>query len=390
MPPAAYYGMSRVFLLYMPPGNPEAMVHYEDTIGRRVPLQRIAPHLSLTLREKLKAIFGTVSIAVWGSAGGKGNRRTFDRMAPGDDVLIVEGRSIKLIGKVAAKVESLPLSRELWKPLSKGGAASWELIYFIANPREIDVPFAEFCTLFGYKTNLQLRGFTPVSPDRLEEFYAKYDDLYSILVKLQNGEQPAKRDSEIVVPQVPVPELAELTPDEIDEALRLPSISDHVRMQWTLARLGRKAGERVWVPRGDQAKLRRAFEFEDFDAQFAAGIDLPPSYMENIDVVWKQEFRIGAAYEVENSTAIYSGLLRFADLNVIAPNTTYPMFIVAPTERKGQVRAQLQRPAFKRLQLDKKVRYLSYEAIRDIDGFFPESGSGLTVDVIYGRSEQLT
>src|SRR4029077_4067983 len=48
------------------------------------------------------------------------------------------------------------------------------------------------------------------------------------------------------------------------------------------------------------------------------------------DVVWKEEFRIDAAFEIENSTSIYSGLLRFADLTMVAPNTIYPLFIVSP------------------------------------------------------------
>jgi hypothetical protein len=49
------------------------------------------------------------------------------------------------------------------------------------------------------------------------------------------------------------------------------------------------------------------------------------------DVVWKEEFRIDAAFEIENSTSIYSGLLRFADLTMVAPNTIYPLFIVSPS-----------------------------------------------------------
>ncbi|MHB1074276.1 MAG: hypothetical protein ACYC3Q_15950 [Gemmatimonadaceae bacterium] len=164
-------------------------------------------------------------------------------------------------------------------------------------------------------------------------------------------------------------------------------LSDHVRMQWKLARLGLKAGEKVWVPVGDQTRLRNAYQFDSFDKHFAAGIDLPHSYVENIDVVWKQECRIGAAYEIENSTSIYSGLLRFADLNIVAPNTLYPMFIVAPRERKGRLRDQLNRPAFQKLQLDRKVRFLSYEAIDEIDQFFSSSSSGLNVDVVLARSE---
>lgn len=112
--------------------------------------------------------------------------------------------------------------------------------------------------------------------------------------------------------------------------------------------------------------------------------------MENIDVVWKQEFRIGAAYEIENSTSIYSGLLRFADLNILAPNTLYPMFVVAPADRKNRLREQLRRPTFKQLGLDRKVRFLSYENIDEIDQFFGSAESGLTVETIVGRSETVT
>lgn len=378
--------MSNVFLLYMPPGNAEAMVHYQDTIKNRVPLARIAPFVSSELRANLGSVFGSTPIAVWGSQAGPRNRSSFARMSRGDDVLIIEGESIKLIGKIAAKVESEDLSRELWKPVTGRGGTTWQLVYFIANPRELDVPFSEFRRLFGYASNYQLRGFAPVGPDKLEQFYAKYDDLYSVLVRIQKGESVAQKPSEAVVtPELP--ELTEVRAEELDEALRTRIVSDHVRMQWKLARLGLKAGERVWVPVGDQTKLRQAYEFESFDPEFSAGIDLPHSYIENIDVVWKQEFRIGAAYEIENSTSIYSGLLRFADLNILAPNTLYPMFVVAPRDRKNRLREQLRRPAFKRLELDRKVRFLSYETIDEIDSFFSDSTSGLSVDLIVGRSE---
>jgi hypothetical protein len=160
-------------------------------------------------------------------------------------------------------------------------------------------------------------------------------------------------------------------------------------MQWKLASLGLKAGEKVWVPSSDQRKLRELYSFKDFEPEFAAGIDLPKNYFENIDVVWKEEFRIDAAFEVENSTAIYSGLLRFADLNVVAPNTTYPMFIVAPAERRNRVREQLLRPVFRRLELRDKVKFLTYEAVDDIDRFFASARTGLSVELISGKAEAL-
>src|SRR6266404_5878103 len=120
--------LRNVFLLYMPPGNTEAMVHYQDTIKNRVALRRIAPFVSQDLRAKLISVFGEVAIAVWGSQAGPKNRSNFESMSPGDDILIVEGNSVRLIGKIAAKVESEELSRELWKSITGKGNTTWKLI----------------------------------------------------------------------------------------------------------------------------------------------------------------------------------------------------------------------------------------------------------------------
>lgn len=160
-------------------------------------------------------------------------------------------------------------------------------------------------------------------------------------------------------------------------------------MQWKLARLGIRAGERVWVPVGDQARLRDSYQFNSFDRHFTAGIDVPHSYVANIDVVWKQEFRIGAAYEIENSTNVYSGLLRFADLNVLAPNSLYPMFIVAPRQRKNIADLQVDRPIFQQLDMHNKVRFLSYEKIDELDDASSNRGARIDVNAVYDNSEPL-
>lgn len=382
--------MRNVFMVYMPPSNHEAMVHYEDTIKNRVPQDRIAGLVPGDLMRKLKTVFGPNPVAVWGSRPGPQNQSRFDKMAAGDYVLIVEGAHLKAIGQIAAKTANARLARELWKPLRGGEGEPWSLVYFIANAREVTVPFSEVARLFGYEPHYQLQGFSSVSEQRLETFHKRYDDLYSVLVRLASGQPIEEKRPEQSLDPTPQQEpLVELHPDEIDQALCAEAISDHVRMQFTLARLGLKAGEKVWVPAGDKEKLRRAFGFDSFDAEFSAGLDLPHSYVENIDVVWKQEFRIAAAYEIENSTSIYSGLLRFSDLMILAPNTIYPMFVVAPGARKNRLREQLRRPTFKEMDLGSKVRFLSYEAIDEVDRFFENSSAGLSVDLIESKAERV-
>jgi hypothetical protein len=379
--------MRNIFILYMPPGNTEAMVHYEDTIRKKVALERISQHATQSVVRRLTQIFGARPIAVWGSRDSKANRAKFERMNDGDEILIIEGSTIKLLGRVACKTISPSLSQELWKNLRGETKDGWNLIYFIANPREIELPFSKFKELLGFKANYQLRGFTSVAAERLENFYEKYDDLYSILLRLKKGEAAEKVSEPYMLKEVIANAPADQPPGSEEEPFGEGDPSEHFRMQWLLLTMGRQAGEKVWAPRSDQSRITSKYDFRDFEDTFAAGLDTQVKYVENIDVVWKEEFRIDAAFEVENSTAIYSGLLRFSDLTMVAPNTLYPMFIVAPSERRNRVREQLFRPTFKHLRLADKVRYLSYERVQEISEFFGKTGKGLNVNVVVGKSE---
>src|SRR5260370_21121592 len=52
-----------ISLLYMPPGDMEAMVHYQNTIRNRVGSERIATHIPPSLARKLQQVFGSHPIA---------------------------------------------------------------------------------------------------------------------------------------------------------------------------------------------------------------------------------------------------------------------------------------------------------------------------------------
>lgn len=376
----------------MPPSNHEAMVHYEDTIRRKISPDRIHRYVDQNLRRRLDSVFGDKPIAVWGSRDSDANRAKFLRMVPGDEILIVEGDTIKLLGRIAATTVNPDLSRELWQNLRGDSRPGWDLIYFIGNPVEVDLPFSEFCDLLGYAPNYQLRGFTAVGPDKLKDFYSRFDDLYSILIKRKRGQEiypKAEREIPNETNLLASDRVVEVEPEDVSAILSNGELSDHVKMQWKLIGLGLKCGSKVWIPAGDQKKIREQYQYEGFETNFAAGLDTQTRYVENIDVVWKEEFRIDAAFEIENSTAIYSGLLRFADLALVAPNTIYPLFIVAPQEKRNRLIEQLRRPTFRHLHLDQKVRYLSYEAVNEIDDFARNMKRGVNVDLITGKAEEL-
>ena len=83
-----------------------------------------------------------------------------------------------------------------------------------------------------------------------------------------------------------------------------------------------------------------------------------------IDVVWLTGVNhVPAAFAVEHTASVYSGLLRMADLAALSPNLNFPLYIVAPTARLGKVRRELGRPTFRTLGLDRRCRYFSSEAL---------------------------
>lgn len=377
--------MKNIFILYIPTGNYEALVHYQDTIKNKVQPDRIFRFTDSNLKYRLINIFGNRPITVWGSRDTSVNRSKFEKMQIGDDILIVEGGTIKLLGKIAAKTVNPDLSNELWKNIKAETKEGWDLIYFIANPLEIELPFSEFKKLFNYSPDYHLYGFTTISENKINEFYSKYDDLYSILQRIKNGEQFEEKKSILIVKEQE--EQYEIKREEVDEIINNKELSDHILMQWKLLRLGLKTGSKVWIPRNDQSKIEREYGFSEFETEFTVGIDTPAKYVENIDVVWKEEFRIDAAFEVENTTSIYSGLLRFSDLKIIAPNSNYPLFLVAPTSKRNRILEQIKRPTFKNMEFEKKVRFLSYEVINDVDKFFESSNSGLNIELLFGKSE---
>ena len=72
---------------------------------------------------------------------------------------------------------------------------------------------------------------------------------------------------------------------------------------------------------------------------------------------------VTAAFEVEHTTSIYSGLLRMSDLVALAPNINFPLYIVTPDVRLNQVRRELSRPTFQTLELHKRCGFFSEEKL---------------------------
>lgn len=166
---------------------------------------------------------------------------------------------------------------------------------------------------------------------------------------------------------VSVPEEGEAPGHEPDTETR-----ESIRIQALLARIGAAMGFKIWLPAGDRAAVLRAWT----DGAGALVDALPLSYddvtlatVERIDMIWLRGRAIVRAFEVEHTTAIYSGLLRMADLLSLQPNMDIKLHIVAPEARREKVLEEIRRPVFSLLQrpLCETCTFLSYDSVREID-----------------------
>jgi hypothetical protein len=147
--------------------------------------------------------------------------------------------------------------------------------------------------------------------------------------------------------------------------------SEHTEIQWLLLKLGSDLGLDVWVARNDRGRLYRGQKFGDISRLRST---LPRQFddatnrtIELIDVLWLQGNAIVAAFEIESTTSIYSGLLRMSDLVAMQPNLKIPLYLVAPDDRREKVIAEVNRPTFARLSppLQEICRYVPFSALRD-------------------------
>jgi hypothetical protein len=146
-----------------------------------------------------------------------------------------------------------------------------------------------------------------------------------------------------------------------------------LKMQAVLARIGIEMGFRVWVPRNDrQAVLDQVSPtlHGKFLNQLPLNYDdITLKTIEQIDVIWMRNRSMARAFEVEHTTAIYSGLLRMADLLALQPNMDIRLHIVAQDDKRVKVLREIKRPVFSLLDrgpLYESCSFLPYSAVEKI------------------------
>jgi hypothetical protein len=152
--------------------------------------------------------------------------------------------------------------------------------------------------------------------------------------------------------------------EKLIDSSGLPKVPDlsHSQVQTLLGSIGVAKGYDIWIPLIDRAKLdwRIAIRFTSRQT-LPYGFEKVESILGEIDVMWIQKGAndIRALFEIEHSTPVYSGLLRFNDVHLVAPGLSR-FSIVANNERRSLFVRQLDRPTFITSGLRELCTFLDY------------------------------
>ena len=144
----------------------------------------------------------------------------------------------------------------------------------------------------------------------------------------------------------------------------------HSQIQTLIGSIGIHRGYDIWIPSIDRNKLdwklTKKFDcIRELADRYSSIINI----VREVDVLWMKRgsSEISAMFEVEHSTPIYSGLLRFNDLHLIEPNLKPKFSIVSNDLRRSLFLRQISRPTFKLSGLSELCNFLEY---KDVYGWF--------------------
>ena len=166
-------------------------------------------------------------------------------------------------------------------------------------------------------------------------------------------------------------------PDSGDEQAAAPEPRTHTEIQAKLRDIGLYEGFDVWVAdRGTEWNGRPLGEGCLADLPVVAA-ERTRTVMRNIDIIW---FRKGAGhpvrfFEIEHSTSVYSGLLRFNDVIIDFPIPE--AFVVGDGDKtRSKFEREIARRTFEHSGLRSVTRFLLYDQIRETWKRYAEIGAG--------------
>lgn len=266
--------------------------HFKDTIEVGKPFNEVANFLSGEYRARLERITKDGVVRFWGSTPGEANKRNFQKLSEGDELLCYRSGNYIALCKIAFTTINRELAKYAWGETQTG--TTWELIYFFSEVRTFKIDSSIINKEFGFAEG-PVMGFSPVNANRTKQFLAKHNSVENFINELGYEEKLQSKISE---------EISKL------------KIQSPFEAQFYLVDLGNQLQFDTYVPSSDAGhevfgkKLAEltTIKKDDLSLYFGPAIFSPLS---TIDVIWfKSNYTPKYFYEVIHRTGWSEALLR--------------------------------------------------------------------------------
>jgi 16S rRNA G966 N2-methylase RsmD len=143
-------------------------------------------------------------------------------------------------------------------------------------------------------------------------------------------------------------------------------VNQHNEIIAVLAEVGQEMGHQVWIGKKEQSEYARGIIGSDKSLKSYVSANLTRlrevkdlATVERIDLIWIRDSRVVAAFEVESTTTMTSGLVRGSNLPSEAPK-----YLVIPEERDDQLKRKMKSPMFAERFLEDHWSVLYFDTLR--------------------------
>jgi hypothetical protein len=143
-------------------------------------------------------------------------------------------------------------------------------------------------------------------------------------------------------------------------------VNQHNEIIAVLAEVGEELDHEVWIGKKEQSENARGIIGSNKSLKSYVSADLTRlrdvkdlATVERIDLIWIRDSKVVAAFEVESTTTMTSGLVRGSNL----PSET-PKYLVIPEERDEQLKRKMKSPMFGERFVENHWSVLYFDTLR--------------------------
>src|SRR5438093_9698454 len=149
-------------------GNAAAQKHLETTIKQPLPLEKVLRLFEDSAHEQIRTFNTDHGLYAWGAVPGQQNTLRWKSLESGAWMLCVYENRYRYVSHVLGKFQNPRFAKEIWGTDPNGD--TWELMYFLSKPIEIDVPVEGLAE----HLNGAYMGFTRIGEEKLNTIRGRF------------------------------------------------------------------------------------------------------------------------------------------------------------------------------------------------------------------------